>query len=140
MMYFELLYTSHQKKKAYMLTTTIIFSKHFDIRYYVLIITYPQLKSFGPSPPVFNLDENYLIPANLEKNSALNEYQCFTFSFLNRKHQHIPNRIMTSKATQEYRSSFITLISQLSEIEQKGKEFFDKMYNEASHSRSKTFD
>lgn len=35
---------------------------------------------------------------------------------------------MTSKATQEYRSSFITLISQLSEIEQKGQEFFDKMY------------
>ncbi|CAO3651269.1 unnamed protein product [Mucor fragilis] len=34
---------------------------------------------------------------------------------------------MTSKATQEYRSSFITLISQLSEIEQKGQEFFDKI-------------
>lgn len=34
---------------------------------------------------------------------------------------------MTSKATQEYRHSFITLISQLSEIEQKSQEFFDKM-------------
>ncbi|OBZ90825.1 hypothetical protein A0J61_01131, partial [Choanephora cucurbitarum] len=34
---------------------------------------------------------------------------------------------MTSKATQEYRSSFITLISQLSELEQKGQEFFDKI-------------
>lgn len=34
---------------------------------------------------------------------------------------------MTSKATQEYRLSFITLISHLSEIEQKGQEFFDKM-------------
>lgn len=37
------------------------------------------------------------------------------------------NNKMTSKATQEYRLSFITLISQLSEIEQKGQEFFDKM-------------
>ncbi|KAG1144226.1 hypothetical protein G6F37_006424 [Rhizopus arrhizus] len=34
---------------------------------------------------------------------------------------------MTSKATQEYRHSFITLISQLSEIEQKSQEFFDKI-------------
>ncbi|GAA5796188.1 hypothetical protein HPULCUR_001557 [Helicostylum pulchrum] len=34
---------------------------------------------------------------------------------------------MTSKATQEYRLSFITLISQLSEIEKKGQEFFDKI-------------
>jgi hypothetical protein len=34
---------------------------------------------------------------------------------------------MTSKATQEYRHSFIALISQLSEIERKGQEFFDKM-------------
>jgi hypothetical protein len=34
---------------------------------------------------------------------------------------------MTSKATQECRLSFIALISQLSEIEQKGQEFFDKM-------------
>lgn len=34
---------------------------------------------------------------------------------------------MTSKATQEYRLSFITLISHLSEIEQKGQEFFDKI-------------
>ncbi|CEG69133.1 hypothetical protein CU097_006529 [Rhizopus azygosporus] len=34
---------------------------------------------------------------------------------------------MTSKATQEYRHSFITLISQLSEIEQRGQEFFDKI-------------
>ncbi|SAM09038.1 hypothetical protein [Absidia glauca] len=34
---------------------------------------------------------------------------------------------MTSKATQEYRLSFITLISQLSEIERKGDELFDKI-------------
>jgi hypothetical protein len=34
---------------------------------------------------------------------------------------------MTSKATQEYRLSFIALISHLSEFEQKGQEFFDKM-------------
>ncbi|CAO3695354.1 unnamed protein product [Rhizopus microsporus] len=34
---------------------------------------------------------------------------------------------MTSKATQEYRHLFITLISQLSEIEQRGQEFFDKI-------------
>jgi hypothetical protein len=34
---------------------------------------------------------------------------------------------MISKATQEYRLSFIALILQLSEIEQKGQEFFDKM-------------
>ncbi|KAG2205360.1 hypothetical protein INT47_007145 [Mucor saturninus] len=34
---------------------------------------------------------------------------------------------MTSKATQEYRLAFIQLISQLSEIEQKGQEFFDKI-------------
>jgi hypothetical protein len=34
---------------------------------------------------------------------------------------------MISKATQEYRLYFIALISQLSEIEQRGQEFFDKM-------------
>ncbi|CDS08829.1 hypothetical protein LRAMOSA10190 [Lichtheimia ramosa] len=34
---------------------------------------------------------------------------------------------MSSKAQQEYRSAFITLISQLSTIEQKGQEFFDKI-------------
>ncbi|CAO3643682.1 unnamed protein product [Cunninghamella echinulata] len=39
---------------------------------------------------------------------------------------------MTSKATQEYRSSFITLISQLSEIESKGNEFFDKIEKSAN--------
>lgn len=35
---------------------------------------------------------------------------------------------MTSKATQEYRLAFITLISLLTEIEKKGQNFFDKMY------------
>ncbi|KAI8369540.1 uncharacterized protein BYT42DRAFT_584811 [Radiomyces spectabilis] len=34
---------------------------------------------------------------------------------------------MASKATQEYRLSFITLISQLTEIERKGQELFDKI-------------
>ncbi|KAG2218162.1 hypothetical protein INT45_006214 [Circinella minor] len=34
---------------------------------------------------------------------------------------------MSSKATQEYRTAFFTLISQLSTIEQKGKDFFDKI-------------
>ncbi|OAD77771.1 hypothetical protein PHYBLDRAFT_179983 [Phycomyces blakesleeanus NRRL 1555(-)] len=36
---------------------------------------------------------------------------------------------MTSKATQEYRASFITLISQLTVIEKKGQEFFDRIEN-----------
>lgn len=34
---------------------------------------------------------------------------------------------MTSKATQEYRTAFITLIAQLSEIERRGQQLFEKM-------------
>lgn len=36
-------------------------------------------------------------------------------------------KTMASKATQEYRVAFITLLTQLSEIERRGQEFFDKM-------------
>ncbi|KAL1931718.1 hypothetical protein VTP01DRAFT_9861 [Rhizomucor pusillus] len=34
---------------------------------------------------------------------------------------------MTSKATQEYRTAFITLIAQLSEIERRGQQLFEKI-------------